>query len=255
MKKYLVWLLLTGLMASCAYVSLGPGLRFPATNWQKVLVCEYRSPFSSFIILSRMTIDVTWSMSTKDNYNRIKRSAASIGGDAVVISDVYVDILAFNRGATTTGTVTALGNDLYFFRAVTRPNMTYVPIKILYGYVIKQTTGEAFEENAAGQIRTQPAPKSPIESLEGLKERVKKTEEELKAIEEKHQRLKSKIESMKAEFPNARESDVWKLLELRDEMGGNRSRAGIGSRSRRSKNARSPTAQRASWPTARSWTM
>ena len=31
--------------------------------------------------------------------------------------------------------------------------------------------------------------------------------------------LNSKVESMKTEFPNARESDVWKLLGLLDERG------------------------------------
>jgi len=65
--------------------------------------------------------------------------------------------------------------------------------------------------------------------VKALKERVKKTEEDLKrtaglfvtgAIEKEVQELKSQINAKKAEFPNARESDVWKLLELQEEKTG-----------------------------------
>jgi len=65
--------------------------------------------------------------------------------------------------------------------------------------------------------------------VKALKERVKKTEEELKktagffvkkTIDEGYLELKGQIEGKKAEFPNARESDVWKLLELQDEKTG-----------------------------------
>lgn len=65
--------------------------------------------------------------------------------------------------------------------------------------------------------------------VKALKERVSKTEEELKktaglfvkeAIDKGYQELKGQIDGKKAEFPNARESDVWKLLELQDEKTG-----------------------------------
>ena len=65
--------------------------------------------------------------------------------------------------------------------------------------------------------------------VRALKERVKKTEEEIKrtaglfvkgAVEKGYQELKGQIEAKKVEFPNARESDVWKLLELQEEKTG-----------------------------------
>ncbi len=62
-----------------------------------------------------------------------------------------------------------------------------------------------------------------------LQEKVKKNEEEIKktaglfikeSIDKAYKDLKGQIDGMKAEFPNAREGEVWKLLELQDEKTG-----------------------------------
>jgi len=157
MKKYLACLALAGLMTSCTWVttSTNPEFRFPATSPNNVVFYDRLTPSWPFIILARMTIDATWTLDGNAGDRKIRREAARIGGDAIIITDVYVDILAFNRGMTTTGRVTAYGNDLYLFQAVTRPNMTYVPIKIVYGYVIKRSQDEAKEKalSPAADIR------------------------------------------------------------------------------------------------------
>ena len=62
-----------------------------------------------------------------------------------------------------------------------------------------------------------------------LKERVKKNEEELQktaglfikeSVDKAYKDLKGQIDGLKAEFPAAREPEVWKLLELQDEKTG-----------------------------------
>ncbi len=62
-----------------------------------------------------------------------------------------------------------------------------------------------------------------------LKERVKKNEDELKktaglfikeSIDKAYKDLKGQIDAAKAEYPAAREAEVWKLLELQDEKTG-----------------------------------
>lgn len=77
-------------------------------------------------------------------------------------------------------------------------------------------------EDADDDVYTDPQVKE-------LKERVKKTEEEVKktaglfikeSIDKAYQDLKGQIEAKKTEFPAAREPEVWKLLELQDEKTG-----------------------------------
>ena len=78
------------------------------------------------------------------------------------------------------------------------------------------------EEDADNDVYTDPQVKE-------LKERVKKTEEEVQktaglfikeSIDKAYKDLKGQIEGKKTEFPAARETEVWKLLELQDEKTG-----------------------------------
>ena len=78
------------------------------------------------------------------------------------------------------------------------------------------------KEDAEDDVYTDPAVKE-------LRERVKKTEEEVKktaglfvkeSIDKAYADLKGQIEAKKTEFPAARETEVWKLLELQEEKTG-----------------------------------
>ncbi len=88
------------------------------------------------------------------------------------------------------------------------------------------------EEGAKPDAKTKEEPEEDLladPKVKELQERVKKTEEDLQKtaglfikenIDKAYKDLKGQIEAKKTEFPAAREPEVWKLLELKDEKTG-----------------------------------
>jgi hypothetical protein len=124
---------------SCTSVKVTkhPDYNFVPTNPQSVIIYDRLMPTYKFIIIGRIDIDATWTLSSKEAGRKVQEKAAAIGGDAVIITDIHVDIVAFNRSVTTKGTITDKGDKLEYY-AVSRDTSTYIPIQMLYGYVIKR---------------------------------------------------------------------------------------------------------------------
>jgi len=117
-------------------VSRHPDYNFSPTKPATVLIYDRLEPNYPYLIIGRISINPNWGLTWGRVNSEIRRRAAGIGEDAVIITDVNVDIVAFNRGVTTEGVATVRGNRLYYY-AVTRPNTLYAPVSYLYGYIIK----------------------------------------------------------------------------------------------------------------------
>jgi len=152
--KIIVCLLVLASLGSCTsvYVIRHPDYNFLPTIPSSVMIYDGFTPTYPFIIIGRMTIDETWTASRKEWTRKIQEKAASIGGNAVIITDKDVDIVAFNSSAST-GTVTATGNSLNYY-AITRDTSTYIPIVKLYGYVIKRRFSHIADGNSFKDVTT-----------------------------------------------------------------------------------------------------
>jgi len=128
---------------SCTTVSVTkhPDFNYFPTNPKSVIIYDRLTPTYPFIIIGRINIDATWTLSSKEMNKKVKEKAAAIGGDGVVITDVNVDIVAFNSEVTTEGTITDRGNSLDYY-AVSRDTSTYIPVTTMYGYVVKRQFSE-----------------------------------------------------------------------------------------------------------------
>jgi len=135
---------------SCTSVSVTkhPDFNYAPTNPNSVIIYDRLTPTYPFIIIGRIDIDATFTLSSKEADRKISEKAAAIGGDAVIITDVNVNIIAFNRSVTTEGTVTEdVWGNLNYEETTTDTTM-YIPEQTLYGYVIKrQFSNRAKEES------------------------------------------------------------------------------------------------------------
>jgi len=143
MKRLLGFLMVLCLV-SCTTVSVvrHPDYNLAPTNPAWVMVYDQFIPTYDFLIIGRMTIDATWTLSGDEAGEKIRAQAASIGGDAVILSPAQIDIYAFNRGVTTEGTATAWGNQVRYSER-TRDDTIYIPQITRFGYIIKKIKTES----------------------------------------------------------------------------------------------------------------
>jgi hypothetical protein len=138
MKRYLLALLLA-LFTSCtvARVSPNPDYNYTPTNASSVYLYDHIEPNYPYLIIGVMTIDASLAWSVHQVEQTARKKAAAIGGDAVILANVDVNIYAFNRSVTTYGHATIYGDNISY-QETTYPNATYVPSVILYCYIIKR---------------------------------------------------------------------------------------------------------------------
>ena len=134
---------------SCTSVSVTkhPDFNYAPTNPNSVIIYDRLTPIYPFIIIGRIDIDATFALSSKESNRKISEKAAAIGGDAVIITDVNVDIEALNREVTTKGTITADGDSLDYY-AVSTDTSAYITVTKLYGYVIKRQFSKRAKEES-----------------------------------------------------------------------------------------------------------
>jgi hypothetical protein len=127
------------LLTSCVRIGVisHPDYKFPPTDPSTVRIYNKMEPTYPYIIIGRMQVNFTWSFSDRRLEQSMAKKAAAIGGTGILITDINVDIYAFNRSVTTSGQASIYGNTVYY-KQVSRPNTTYVPVKRLYAYVIRR---------------------------------------------------------------------------------------------------------------------
>jgi hypothetical protein len=143
--KRLLWLVCFLFFAFCActrvIVSRHPDYNFPPTDPNSILVYDQIAPSYPFIIIGRISLDMTWTVNPRKNKKKIQRMAAQAGADGILITGLDIDISAFNHYVTTHGYATVSGSYLSHF-AVTRPLPMYLQQHLIYGYIIKRTSEE-----------------------------------------------------------------------------------------------------------------
>jgi hypothetical protein len=97
------------------------------------------APSYPFVIIGRISLDMTWTVNPSKDENKIERMAARAGADGILITGFDVNIDAFNRYVATHGYATVSGSDLSSFAAVTRPHPMFLEQTLIYGYLIKRT--------------------------------------------------------------------------------------------------------------------
>jgi hypothetical protein len=129
------------LSAACTrvIVSMHPGYNFPPTDPDSILVHDRTAPDYPFVIIGRISLDMTWTISPRRNEKKIARTAARAGADGVIVSGLDIDIDAFNRHVDTEGYASVSGTDLSEFVVLTRPHAMYLEQSRIYGYMIKRT--------------------------------------------------------------------------------------------------------------------
>lgn len=143
----LIFIFVSFTSCTSVYVTKHPDYNYAPTNPNSVIIYDRLTPTYPFIIIGRIDIDATFTLSSKESNRKISEKAAAIGGDAVIITDVNVDIVAFNREVTTEGTITAKGDSLDYY-AVSTDTSTYIPVTTLYGYVIKRQFSKRAKEES-----------------------------------------------------------------------------------------------------------
>lgn len=151
MKKTitLVSILYLFFSSSCTsvYVTKHPDYHFFPTNPNSIRIYDQFIPNYPFTIIGRIEIDSTWSLSDKAFNEKVKKEAASIGGDAVIITDIELDKIPLNQSVTTTGTIRDTGYGTYRYTAESKDTSSYITKVSQYGYVIKRE----FSHYAGGQ--------------------------------------------------------------------------------------------------------
>ncbi len=137
--KSFVFVLFVCLTLSCAIVgvSRNPDFNYAPTDPRTVLIYDRFEPRHPYIIIGRISIDPNWSMSVRSTEKKIRVKAAAIGGDGVIITNVNVNIAAFNQYQTARGNLQFSENRLDYYAVY---NTTVIPARMvyLYGYVIKR---------------------------------------------------------------------------------------------------------------------
>ena len=120
-------------------VSKHPGYDFPPTDPNSVLVHEGVAPEYPFVIIGRISLDMTWTIKPGKDEKKIGRKAAQAGADGIIISGLDIDIDAFNRHVATHGYTNVSGSDLSAFAVEIRPHTRLLEQTLTYGYMIKRT--------------------------------------------------------------------------------------------------------------------
>lgn len=132
--KWLMLVILT-ILVSCTGVSVyrHPDYNFAPTDPNLIKVyLPGQDPLSKYIIIGQIAIDASWTIDTAGGERKVAQRAASVGADGVVISDVQVDIYAFNQYVAVHG-YTSPGQ----FSMFITPHAAYYKQIIITGYLIK----------------------------------------------------------------------------------------------------------------------
>jgi hypothetical protein len=120
-------------------ISRHPDYNFPATDANSIQVYDRVAPSYPFLIIGRISLDMTWTVNPKRDEKKIRRLAAQAGADGILVTGYDIDIEAFNRYVSAQGYLSVSGSDLSSFAAVTRPHPMYLEQTLIYGYLIKRT--------------------------------------------------------------------------------------------------------------------
>jgi len=120
-------------------ISKHPDYNFPPTNPDSILVYDRLAPTYPFVIIGRISLDMTWTVKPGKDQKKIERMAAQAGADGILITGFDIDIDAFNQYVTTEGYASVSGSDLSTFAADTHPDPMYLRQTLIYGYLIKRT--------------------------------------------------------------------------------------------------------------------
>lgn len=144
MKKKFFLILGLGVFVSCATVKVqrDPDFRYPPTNPSSVIIYDQMEPIRAYKEIGMIKIDDSLSISNKKGEKRVKRKAASIGGDAVIMTDKDLSWYITYAFGKTAGTASVWGTGVYhrvYYREPVNNNYFFVPRSKKYGYVIKFT--------------------------------------------------------------------------------------------------------------------
>jgi len=120
-------------------ISKHPDYNFPPTDANSILVYDRMAPTYPFVIIGRISLDMTWTVKPRKDEKKIRRMAAQAGADGILITGLDINISAFNEYVTTRGYATVSGSDLSSFAADTHPDPMYLRQTLIYGYLIKRT--------------------------------------------------------------------------------------------------------------------
>lgn len=120
-------------------VSKHPGYDFPQTDPNSILVHEGVAPDYPFVIIGRISLDMTWTIKPGKDEKKIVRKAAQAGADGIIISGLDIDIEAFNKFVAAEGYAKVSGSDLSGFALAIRAHTLYLDQSKIYGYMIKRT--------------------------------------------------------------------------------------------------------------------
>ena len=123
------------LLTACTQVSVykHPDFNFPPTDPANIMVyLPDQNPSRTFVIIGNIAIDASWTVDTGAAERKVAKLAAQAGADGVLISNVQVDILAFNQHVDIYGYTTLDG-----FYATVRPQALPYKQIIITGYLIK----------------------------------------------------------------------------------------------------------------------
>ncbi len=148
MKKYLNFLLIL-FISSCTRtnVSVNPDYRFPSTNPSKIKIYDRIEPQKPYIAIGRIDMNAWWLSSESSLATKLRNAAAKHGGDAVILTNKYMDFRTCYTGSTTSGTAHQSGNTVYY-NEQTSNNTQTIKRKISYGYIIKfRNENELIDKN------------------------------------------------------------------------------------------------------------
>jgi len=120
-------------------ISKHPDYNFPPTDPNSILVYDRMAPTYPFVIIGRISLDMTWTVKPRKDEKKIGRMAAQAGADGILITGFDINIDDFNKYVTTQGYATVSGSDLSSFAADTHPDPMYLRRTLIYGYLIKRT--------------------------------------------------------------------------------------------------------------------
>ncbi len=120
-------------------ISKHPGYDFPPTDPNSILVYDRVAPAYPFVIIGRISLDMTWTVKPRRDEKKIERMAAQAGADGIIITGLDINIDAFNQYVATHGYATVSGSDLSSFVVDIRAHAMFLEQTLTYGYMIKRT--------------------------------------------------------------------------------------------------------------------
>jgi hypothetical protein len=140
-RRLLIVCLLCFSLCSCSRVIISkhPGYNFPPTDPDSILVHEGVAPNYPFVIIGRISLDMTWTIKPGKDEKKIERMAAQAGADGIIITGLDIDIDAFNKFVAAEGYAKVFGTDLSAFSRDIYPHTLYLEQSKTYGYMIKKT--------------------------------------------------------------------------------------------------------------------